>query len=124
MLSPCEIVRIDSAGASLLCAVTPVRRILVSTVQKDAKRDSFSRGICSTDTDFSRFWHGLEQTAFQSASPQIAASWAAREKTFRHDCEGTDTLMRRTILVKSIPIKSVWNQAVWPENADKPDLFC
>jgi hypothetical protein len=65
MLSPCETVRIDSAKAFLFCAVTPVRRAIVVAVQNDAKRDSFSQGIWTTDTDFSRLWRGLEQTAFK-----------------------------------------------------------
>jgi hypothetical protein len=63
MLSPCEIVRTDSSEASLLCAVTPVRRAPVDAIQNGAKRDSFSQGIRATDTDFSRLWRGLEQTA-------------------------------------------------------------
>jgi hypothetical protein len=52
MLSPCEIVRRDSAGASLLCAVTPVRRAPVDAVQIDAKRDSFSRGYLEYRYEF------------------------------------------------------------------------
>lgn len=39
-------------------------------------------------------------------------------------CEGTNTLMRCTILVKSNPIKNVWNQALSPENAPKQGHFC
>jgi hypothetical protein len=45
MLSPRETAWYDSAWASLLCAVTPVRCTPVDVVQSDAERDSFSRGI-------------------------------------------------------------------------------
>jgi hypothetical protein len=65
MLSPGEIIRIGIAKASLFCAVTPVRRALVSAVPTSAKRDSFSQGLWTTEMDFSRLWHGLEQTAFK-----------------------------------------------------------
>jgi hypothetical protein len=64
MLSPCEIARDDGAGASLSCAVTPVRYAPVDAIQSDAKRDSFSLSVRRTDTNFSRLWRGLEQTAF------------------------------------------------------------
>jgi hypothetical protein len=50
MLSPCEIGRMYSAEASLLCAVTPIRCTPVDAVQNDAQRDSFSQGIRTTDT--------------------------------------------------------------------------
>lgn len=45
MLSPGEIARGGRSWASLLCAVTPVRRAPVDAVQSDAKRDSFSRSM-------------------------------------------------------------------------------
>jgi hypothetical protein len=63
MLSPDEVIWIGSAKASLFCAVTPVRRVLVSTVPTGAERDSFSQGLWTTEMDFSRLWRGLEQTA-------------------------------------------------------------
>lgn len=64
MLSPSEIAWNDGAWASLFCAVTPVRRAPVDAVQNDAKRDSFNPVVSEVpDTDFSRLWHGLEQTA-------------------------------------------------------------
>lgn len=82
MLSPSEIARHNSAMASLLCAVTPVRRTPVDVVQSDAKRDSFSQGICSTGTNFSRLWRGLEQTAFKCKARLIGRPrHALREKT-------------------------------------------
>jgi len=83
MLSPGEIVRNNSAVASLLCAVTPVRCTPVDVIQSDAKRDSFSQGICSYGRNFSRLWRGLEQTAFKYKARLFGRRrHAPREKTF------------------------------------------
>jgi hypothetical protein len=70
-------------------------------------------------------WRGLEQTAFQNKARLIGKRHhGPREKTNPSGCEGIDTLMRRTILVKSNSFKSLRNQAVSGKFKDKGSLFC
>jgi len=108
MLSPREILRIDGAKAFLFCAVTPVRRASVDAVQNDAERNSFSQGFRTTDTDFSRLWRGLEQTALIVKARLVENGIMRREqKDISSGFEGTHTLMRRTILVKPNLCKTV-----------------
>ena len=49
MLVPFEVVDDLLTWASLFCAVTPIRYVIVDTFQKGAERYSFSRGFLSTD---------------------------------------------------------------------------
>ena len=49
MLVPGEFACGYLTGASLFCAVTPIRYVIVDTFQKGAERYSFSRGFLSTN---------------------------------------------------------------------------
>jgi hypothetical protein len=71
-------------------------------------------------------WRGLEQTASKSKARLIERQhYAPRTKRqFLRGCEGTDKLMRRTILVKLNSSKTLRNQAVSAKFTDSDALFC
>lgn len=128
MLIPDEIARRCDAEASLLCAVTSIRRAPVVAIQKDAKRYSFSQRFCSTNANFSRLWRGLEQTAFKFLKHVFSQRSIMRHtrKTIGalRDDEGINTVLRRNILVKSNSAKSFWNQGFSLQSAHKHGLSC